>query len=178
MHCLQPCLFYKPEGCAGSLPVGPGLFCKLTMPSGSGHCSAPAPYCTTYCWRQETRRRLLDWVCRTTLSWTDKREVCETWSPSVVIWMWDIQKKLYYCTTVMNVLTNASFNPSTRWQGKAVSLQLAVQTFKKDSQALCLLNNKARWGGAAAFCICWWSTRDGASVNTKTCHHAALWTWY
>ncbi len=28
------------------------------------------------------RRRLLDWMCRTTLSWADKKEVCETWSPS------------------------------------------------------------------------------------------------
>ena len=63
------------------LPGGPGLLCKMTTPSGSGHYSALSPCCTTY-WSPAMRRRLLGWMCRTTSSWADKKEVCETWSPS------------------------------------------------------------------------------------------------
>ncbi len=67
--------------CATSLPVGPGLLCKLMKLSGSDHYSGPSHFCTTY-WIPERRRRLLDWKRRMTLSRADKKEVCETWSPS------------------------------------------------------------------------------------------------
>lgn len=79
-RCMVPGLCWAGESCAVNLPVVPNLPCKLKMPSGSGHYSAMSPYCTT-CWSPETRRRPLDWMCRMTSSWADKKEVCETWSP-------------------------------------------------------------------------------------------------
>lgn len=142
--------------CAVGLPGGPGLLCKMMMPSGSGHYSAPSPCCTTY-WSPVMRRRLLDWMCRTTSSWADKKEVCETWSPSRIV-----------CCEMRN--------PNILLHDRCAGRKQEEHTFKKACNFSVRLVIKL--GGVRACLICWWTARDSASVNTKSCHHAASWTWY
>lgn len=127
------------------------------------------------------RRRPLDWMCRMTLSWADKKEVCETWSPSRISCCDQDEKSKDViagswrrASRKQEELAHKSiFYSHTQWQDRAWSVHLAAQTFKGPAWA-----SKAWFRLDVWACLICRSARDGVSVNTKTCHHAASWTWY
>lgn len=127
-----------------SPPVGPNLLCKPMMPLGNGHYSATSPGWATY-WSSLMRRRLLDWMCKMTLSWADRKGVCETWSPSRIAYR-DTKMRRFRCSD-RNQGELKSINYSTtngKTGHKAYVLQRAL--FKKNSlQLLSLVSEHVYW---------------------------------